>query len=151
VSSLSTLIEVHLLIVSSDGTLKTIELVLAIMAFVVAGVELAAFVIGCTVSIIMRSPHASGWHRLLLLQNKLRLAKFLVWLAPAGLLVACARELVVVVVHFAMKVCMLRVTRRLLLIIHHSSRNRASSSMTVSLTKLASRHMMYVTSVNFPV
>jgi hypothetical protein len=60
VSSLSTLIDVHLLIVLSDGTLKTIELVLAIMAFVVAGVELAAFVIGCTVSIIILTLRASG-------------------------------------------------------------------------------------------
>jgi hypothetical protein len=51
---------VHLLIVLSDGTLKTIELVLAIMAFVVAGVELAAFVIGCTVSTIILTLQASG-------------------------------------------------------------------------------------------
>lgn len=33
-----------------DGTLKTVELVLAIMAFVVGAVELVAFGIGCTVS-----------------------------------------------------------------------------------------------------
>ncbi|KAJ9125078.1 hypothetical protein QFC22_000031 [Naganishia vaughanmartiniae] len=73
-----------------DAKIKAIELVLAIMAFVVAGIELCAFVIGC-----MRfSVHD---------QNKLQFAKLLVWLAPVGLVVASVRELIVVIVHFVLK------------------------------------------------
>lgn len=67
----------------TNAKIKAIELVLAIMAFVVAGIEVSAFVIGC--------------------MNKVRLAKLLVWLAPVGLVVASVRELIVVIVHFVLK------------------------------------------------